>query len=88
MLQHITKWAYKWSGAIPKRITEALVFKAAVWLAATLLMNMIGIVFVILEWKDALRFYADIYYWPLFAFLVLTLLTFAIRPPNNKFKKQ
>ena len=39
-------------------------------------------------WKDALRFYADIYYWPLFAFLVLTLLTFAIRPPNNKFKKQ
>jgi len=51
-------------------------------------MNMIGIVIVILEWRDALKFYEDIYYWPLIAFFVLTLLTFVLKPPKSKKEKK
>lgn len=87
MLQHITKWAYKWSDSIPKPIRQSLLFKALIWLSATLLMNMIGIVIVLLEWKDGLRFYADIYFWPLIVMGGLAVLTFVVRPPKSKKKE-
>lgn len=87
MLQHITKWAYKMSEFIAKKVRSTFIFKSFIWILTTVMMNMIGIFIVILEWSNAINFYKEIYYWPLIAYILLTVLTLVVKPPRSKKKE-
>jgi uncharacterized integral membrane protein len=76
------------SEIIPKKVRSALVFKSLIWIVTTVMMNMIGIFIVILEWSNAINFYKEIYYWPLIAYIFLTLMTFVVKPPRSKKKEE
>jgi hypothetical protein len=48
VLNHITKWCYKWSLALPKEVSESKFFTGLTWFSSCAVMNTIGMVGLIL----------------------------------------
>ena len=87
VLIHITKWCYKWSLKLPKSIGESWLLKGVTWLAAFCMFTPVGMAGAVLEWKGALLFLKDIYYYPLILYPLLLLLSLVVVPPKVKAKK-
>lgn len=88
ILNHITKWCYKWSFVLPKTVTGSKMFYVLTWLTSCITMNSIGMVAVILEWNAALKFYEDLHYFPIIFLTTVLLLSWIFKPPAKKTQKK
>lgn len=84
VLNHITKWCYKWSQLLPKKVADSPLFLLLTWLTSCVMMNFVGMVGLILEWNAAVKFYADLYYYPVIIYGVLLVLSLTVKPPSTK----
>lgn len=84
ILLHITKWAYKWSLALPPKLTNSKLFSFLAFFASANFMTYIGMFIVVLHWDDAVAFHTDIYHWGTIALLALLVLSLTVRPPRSK----